>query len=409
MTDEPRFDPTRLVGRWTVAMLALAGAVLVLLPSAAWGWDPVKGGWAVTPTRVLLDLTALVGIAIAGAASWAREPHPAARLLGAALALFACAWGWSTADAAATSSAWRPPLAAGLAVAGMAFLSAFFSRFPRAVTTADYHAHFALQEAYRRGEMPSLRKDPFAALEAAPGGWDRLKAKLGLPIGDASHPTAYRLPDRILHWMIRDQWLVLLALVPVVVALAAGPWRKVGTVILAALAVGPLLVAIFSRTTALRSSEAEHRHWLWIAAGVVAGMMVLQASFVVFIACGYFDYFLIGLGVYILGMAAGALLFVLGLAMAVFGSGALDPRLAIKRSLISGIVATLLTFTFALVEAFVANFLAEQLGLPTAAAPAVASAAVAVALGPMWNKVSSWVGGKLGATPTAPSAAEPTA
>lgn len=396
-----RLDPTRLMGRWTVGALALAGAALVLLPSAQFGWDPIKGGWAATPTRVLLDLTALIGVAIAAAACWSQDAHRAARLLGAALALLACAWGWWSADAAIAYLAWRTPVVLGVSFVGLAFLSAFFSRFPRTVTAADYHAHFALQEAYRRGDGPTVRQDPFAALEAPTGGWDRLKVKLGLPVGDATIPTALRPSDRTLDRLIRDQWAVLLALVPVVVAIAASPWRKLGGVLVAAMAVAPLLVAIFSRVTALRSSEAEHRHWLWIAAGVVAGMMVLQASFVVFIACGYFDYFLIGLGIHFLGMAAGALLFVLGLAMAVFGTGALDPRLAIKRSLVSGIVATLLTFTFALVEAFVATFFAEQLGLPTAAAPAVASAAVAVALGPMWKKVSGWVGGKLGAPATA--------
>lgn len=432
-TDIPeRFDPNRLIGRWTVAALALAGAALVLLPSVHYGWDPIKGGWAIRPTLWIANLAALIGCGLALAIGWSAQAHRAAPLLGAGFGAAAIAWGLQSADtvqfADGSAATWLRIARLDAWLFGAAMFSAFCTRFPRTVTRADYLAMGQRRDAGQVGSGLPASEDPFTMMDAPFSAWDRwVERRLGstlqhkllqlarrwgeIPTGAAGEPAWSRRFDKAIeHWMFRDAWLVVLALIPVVAILAyllppkhsSLPFTLAGTL---------GIVSCFAmRFTIISAALDDRRRVLWIAAGIVAAFAAFQLGFWTFILGGLTGHMQIGLGTFILSAPIAALLVVLGFAIAIFGGGALDPGLAIKRSLITGIVATLLTFTFALVEAFVATYFAEQLGLPTAAAPAVASAAVAVALGPMWHRTSSWLNKRLGVAPSsAIASAEPAA
>lgn len=414
--DGERFDPTRLVGRATVALLALAGATLVLLPSTGFGWESFQGGWAIRPVLVIANLTALLGVGIAFAIAWAPMAHRAAPLLGAAFGAGAMGWGLRSADAAlGFDGLFADALRFaqhGTWVLAAAMISAFCTHFPRTVTRADHDEANRRINAGQFGSGLSAREDPFTMMDAPFAAWDRwierrlgtsfqqrmraLGQRWGLQSGGEAEPEWARRMNRALEpWLFRDAWLVVLGFVPVLAVLIAFAPRHEVAAFSAPLTLG-LMSCFALRFTTWDGAAEDRRRVLWIAAGMVGAFMVAQLGFWSFLICALIGYQYLGIGVFILVAPLAALILVLGFAIAIFGGGALDPKLAIKRTLITGIVATLLTFMFALVEASVAMLLADQVGIPTSAAPAVASAAVAVALGPMWKKVSVWVGGKLG-------------
>jgi hypothetical protein len=420
MTDAPdreRFDPTRLVGRVTVAVLALAGVVLVGMPSTRFGWAEYNGAWAATPTLVIANLTALLGVGIALAIAWSHNAHRAAPLLGVALGAAALAWGLQSADvvlgAGPDSALWLRVAQLNAWMFASAMFGAFCTRFPRVVTRADYLAMLQRATDGHLGSGLSAREDPFTALDAPMAAWDRWLERTGggayqRKLNDLgrrwglAHAPGYepawvsRLRPWLYQWMFRDAWMVVLAAMPVVAAVTLFGRPKDAAVPFAVTAMLGIMSCFALRFTIINAAVEERRRVLWIAAGVVGAFVIFQFGFWAFLLSALFEQPRLGLGLFALTAPLAAFSLVVGLAIATFGGGALDPGLAIKRTLITGIVATLLTFMFAMVEAFVANVFAEHLGLPTAAAPAVASAAVAVALGPMWKKTSVWVGGKLG-------------
>jgi hypothetical protein len=420
MDDTPHqgIDPTRLFSRATVVVLALAGAVLVLLPSTQFGWSEIKGGWAIRPVLYVADLTAYMAIVLALAIAWSRQAHRAAPLLGAALGAGAVAWGLQSADAvrgldgrnatlivAASSAAW---------LLGAALLSAFCTRFPRLLTRADIAAMQRRTIEGHVGSGLSAREDPFTVMDAPFLAWDRwverrfgsgyqqrLQAfarRVGLVRAAGEQgPWMRRLNDWVERWLLLDAWRIVLVLVPLVLACALLRWREAATMAVGVGCAIGVMSCLAQRFMLLDATVEQRRQTLWIAAGMVGAFVVVQLLFWSFLLSFPLGSPQLGLGLFVLSAPLGALVLVIGFAIATFGSGALDPGLAIKRTLITGIVATLVTFVFALVEGLVANLLAEQAGLPTAMAPAIAGAAVAVALGPMWHKVSAWVGGKLNA------------
>lgn len=89
------------------------------------------------------------------------------------------------------------------------------------------------------------------------------------------------------------------------------------------------------------------------------------------------------------GPLALALLFVASLALSVFYKGAVDPRLAIRRTTVLGATALLLTTLAVALEVFIASRLAAWLPLPAHTGSVCAGVTVALCFGPMRRRYES--------------------
>lgn len=83
--------------------------------------------------------------------------------------------------------------------------------------------------------------------------------------------------------------------------------------------------------------------------------------------------------------------FLLGLAFSVFYTGAIDPRLAIRRSLMVGLSAIALTVVFVALENLLSTELASRLGLSSQAGLLISGAAAAMAFAPLRAKLEKMV------------------
>ncbi len=80
-----------------------------------------------------------------------------------------------------------------------------------------------------------------------------------------------------------------------------------------------------------------------------------------------------------LSPALAALVFVACLAIGIFGFGALDPALAIRRTVIYGALGIMAVFLFAIIEELISGPIVTRLGLPGTLGSAIAAGVVAIA------------------------------
>lgn len=73
--------------------------------------------------------------------------------------------------------------------------------------------------------------------------------------------------------------------------------------------------------------------------------------------------------------------------MAVFYAGAISPALVIRKTFVYGVTVALLLFTYATVEAFVANFLVDKIGVSNSFANAMLGTVLALAFHPIKNRL----------------------
>ena len=134
------------------------------------------------------------------------------------------------------------------------------------------------------------------------------------------------------------------------------------------------------------AGEADRRKMLWILAGGVASIAVLSIVSILQMIADHMD--MANADEWLLVAApAAVLVFVLGIAAAVFLAGAVDPRLAIRRTTVSAIVAGLAIFAFAGLETLVADMLAARMGFSPRIGSWVAGVTVALGLQPLHKVV----------------------
>src|SRR5690606_34652498 len=85
--------------------------------------------------------------------------------------------------------------------------------------------------------------------------------------------------------------------------------------------------------------------------------------------------------------------FLLGLACSVFYSGTLDPRLAMRRSLVAGTCGLSLTALFVFIENVVTAQISQRFGMPEGTGSVVAGTIAAVAFSPLRTRLERSVGG----------------
>ena len=130
-----------------------------------------------------------------------------------------------------------------------------------------------------------------------------------------------------------------------------------------------------------RLSEGENRQRaLWVVEGFILAPIVWMWGWVVMIVGLWIVSSDVDLTVlWTLSPALAALVFVACLAIGIFGFGALDPALAIRRTVIYGALGIMAVFLFAIIEELISGPIVTRLGLPGTIGSAIAAGVVAIA------------------------------
>lgn len=168
------------------------------------------------------------------------------------------------------------------------------------------------------------------------------------------------------------------------------------------------------------STDAERRRIFWVVEGFLLSAVVV----VIFSTLGFLgwatdltvDPFDLGYPLGILrlfGAYLSHLILLACLAIALFYKGAMDPAVVIRGTAVYGALGVTLVFLFGGVESLMSNLVAKGLGLPEALAPLIGGGAVAVAFGPVRERLRKIAkrlfagrgssGERVGATPTGAS------
>jgi hypothetical protein len=147
--------------------------------------------------------------------------------------------------------------------------------------------------------------------------------------------------------------------------------------------------------TLRRCDEEARRRLLWLMAGLIAALYIFLlygALLVVYVLASSF-----GLDLPILAAAAFVtmplpfLVFLLALWLGALFGGTLDPRVALRRTLIVGTLSAAGLFVFAVLEAAIADSALNQLGLSPGLGAWVAAASAAVAFRPVQKGIETRV------------------
>ncbi len=193
-------------------------------------------------------------------------------------------------------------------------------------------------------------------------------------------------------------------LVEHLVGRAAG--RRLLPILVAVGLAGLTLAVAYLRTPRPALDAADLRRRDWVLQGFVAATVVLLLASsvkVVQMLGGYAP----GLpGWYIIALALGLDLLVVFLAVAMFYHGAFDPRLAIRRTAVAGLVGTLLVFVFVGVEQLLEETVQRWLGLGDRAGGILTGGVVALSFEPLKRRMDALVGRLLrrGGGPPPPAA-----
>jgi len=322
-----RLAPTLIV------LAALLGVVAVAWPSAV----PAHGFWTARPwpwrAMVLIgDAAMLAGVGVALVLARQRFHQPSARPLAAALVLAALAFGLGTDPRLPWTTPARvlPAASAALGFLALAGLIRFAGLFPRRLP-----AHML---------AAALTRHAWA---------------MGAGLGGAAAVAI--LVDR-----------PALVLLPV-----------------ALLAPGLLLITSAQRSVFAHGTESERRRMLWLLLGVLLPAAMFAVAAAVFLAAPLLSGGLaspataaaLALAAAYPAIAAGGMVLVACLAIAVFQGHRLNPRPAISATVAYGALAFLLPFAFVVLEKAAAYPMARRLSLPEDAAVWLSAGVVAAAAG----------------------------
>lgn len=355
---------TERVHEWKAAALAAGSAA----PSSPVFW--------VTAQQVLLGLTLVVGVLLVLSLVWLTSEHYA-RMLALFITLFLV------------------PLLAleGLQVAGVpisilvfhlmmtavaAALLSFAVRFPRSLSHAELERYF---RGFTGSGIAILRST--SHLLAAPRWIWPVAAVWGLVTLALVAGIGIRFP----------------AAAPFLPALSGGllGWYALWAAVLA------------FRVNYVQSDPVDRRRMLWVLQGMLAfgaGMFFLGSVALANDVSGAAPL----QGVFDALVRVPMLLLLLFLAMAVFYDGALDPRLAIRRTTVYGALGPLLVILFAGLENLFVDFALARFGIDEQFGIWAAAGMVALGFGPLRDVLQKQLTSLLGAFPKphqAAGAAEP--
>jgi class 3 adenylate cyclase len=364
--------------------------------------EPIAGA-----LPVLVACTGLIAAAIALALAWIEPEQGECRRLRRALLLGTAAVLWFFhLRLAAPPFAGRAALdvfahaAAGLALADLAV---FMARFPEPVRLETLHAQMRASylEAF---DGPGWRAAANRRARALFARW--------LPAGFAERSAAANA-DWTHAWLQGiGGWRFELAVVGLAtgvgLAFAAAPAWPPGKHVADGLSIGSILVP----SLAIAGLSANYHHgsedarrrigWIWI--GPVLGMAIGMGTWLVLlfaIAIGADD-----AAAHVLGVPAAALViamllmlypfvtacFVLGLAVAIFHGGSLDPRLAVRRGAVLTLCGVLLTAAFVAIEGALTSQLVLRFELPDQTGAIVAGTLAAISFAPLRRRLDQRVG-----------------
>ncbi|MDX1392741.1 MAG: hypothetical protein R3195_00050 [Gemmatimonadota bacterium] len=127
-----------------------------------------------------------------------------------------------------------------------------------------------------------------------------------------------------------------------------------------------------------RADEGSRRPALWLVVGIATAALMIVASLLIWVVDAVLPTSLGALSTYAMLIIVVAPLFMLVcVAVAILYSGAVDPRLALRKSTINGIAGTLGLLVFAGLENTLSGWVEERLGLPGALGAFMAGAAAA--------------------------------
>lgn len=398
-------------------LAAVVAAVLVAQPSTGFDWPAYRGAWAIGPTLFTANLTAVVALLLAALISVRRHVAAGARSIAGALACGAAAWGLYSGDFDTVTPVREALLTIGkplLLVVASGFLVAFGARFPRSVSPTEialvvpdstalatpgdpwYHMGVPLE---RLSQTLILR--PVEAIMRlfgfVPSQERRARAEDFL----THHPSIVAM--RIAFWSAVVNPLPIFALLSAIaVAAALRGWSGTVTIVYMASIVMVVMGAMAMRVSYRNGDADERRRAMWVMVGFAGGYMIVLAtmlsSFVVVIAAGLTDTSVLvsiagpgGPGIWYLSWAVAALFVVLCLATAIFRHGALDPGLALRRTVAASIIGVLLATLLATLEAFVSEFLTDRLALPASTGAIASGVVAALVFGPLWKRITAWV------------------
>lgn len=345
----------------------------------------------VLPTRVLafalIAFCALLSLALAFAISWsdrARRAHWP--LTGFLTALpVAISWEYFLVPMGTGGGSLAEPylsfvrLGAALAFAASAvMLLRFAAGFPEDLNTTGQPL---VDEATRR-KLSSMKGNLSVTVKSPHFAW--------LRFGEEDVAKQIKSNRRLVAAMGRGRLLPMAA-----VGVAS---VRLGNEVLFGVAFYPLIVASLVGTwwlLGVQSHGPDGGRVRWISGGATT-------AFLAWAVLGTLPFALtpllgdVGWGLYValaLGIAPFAMLALLigGLGLAVFYQGAIDPRLAIRKTTVYGALGVLFIVLFAVVESLVSEVLEARLGLPSMLGAALSGAVVALIVIPLRGRFSRWL------------------
>lgn len=386
-----------------LAVLAIAAALLVAVPTQMtepWRW--IAPLWMYHAMIAMANTAAWGSCLLALVLAIRRSRDDAAFSLGLFLTLASGCYGlWSARYAInAIDPLWLARAAYAAQYSGALFaaisLTRFASLFPRRFTAGDLRP--ILQQTVADSEAFEMADSWGAAERWVNKLFSRLFRRYRAHV-ERSKKQHVMSPERAiaLHaWILesRKAFGACIVLAIIVSALCLAGWTTAAM----AIAVYPMLLIgmmglLYLRLNYRLSNAEERRRGLWVVEGF---LLALAPGFVTEFAM--LPLILINvpvvalfMGAYVLAMSAGAIGLVVCLAIATFHSGSFDSSLVIRRTTVYSAVIVLLTSVFAVVENLVTNAIAARTALPSNLGAIIAAVAVALAFGPVRDKLKKIV------------------
>lgn len=398
------------IGVATVSILAGADIAFFL-----WTVDELTSSAGLRILLSAISIGVLAACSLAAILAWRWPKDPGQRVLASALAFGAFFWGAFVLTAAMLPlDSPHRYLAANLGILGqgllllehgslwfaLAALIQFSTLFPRVLTPADY--------------VISEEGDSYL------GGVD-LESRLARQI----HRLAGYFITRVAHLRVLlpragpsvlshdlgDWWVRIYAWSlnrPLVWALALLFGVGLGFFITAdrssdLLIIGELAATVACMVSYLNfrvnyglSDPGLQRQLVWIANGAWLGLVLPFWAVVIFLRVPIGAQLFVEIedvlgawGLIILMLSGGGALFAVFLSVAVFYSGALDPRLVIRTTTLYGLLGSILIFLFGAVEITISNLLTERMALPEGTGAWIAGGTIAMAFGPLRSRIKA--------------------
>lgn len=354
---------------------ALTAILAILLPSSGSHWQSVVilAPWASTPSLLAGNAACIVGLLLTLRLASAPEVSASGTNLALGIALLALSFGAITADSRNQLSNSVAHWAVLIPLLGSgAFFGAFLTGFPRKLQPYEWRifvkriirnppkAWSLLDDTRRRKSIQrSLRGQ---ALFIGLAAWfERRYSKVLLVF-----LVLGVIPSRVAatHWSMLSFFVFYIAVL--------FPWIMKGDV--------------------LRGDDRVKA--IWVLIGMYGAFGVFFTIFLSGLITALFrDDMSLFFGLAPIGLSLALAFLVVCLSVAVLWSGAVDPKLAIRRTTVYGTLGVLFIILFAVVESLVSEVVEARLGLPDMVGAAASGGLVAAIILPLRRRLSEFVNG----------------